>query len=59
MVGVERWAEIRRMRFVEGRSIREIHRLTGYHRATIRLALDSAEPPRYERPARRSKLDPF
>jgi hypothetical protein len=59
VVGVERWAEIRRMRFVEGRSIRQIHRLTGYHRATIRSALESGEPPSYERPARRSKLDPF
>lgn len=59
MVGVERWAEIRRMRFVEGRSIRQIHRLTGYHRETIRSALASGEPPSYERPAGPSKLDPF
>ena len=59
MVGVEKWAEIRRMRLVEGRSIRQIHRLTGYHRETIRSALQSAEPPRYERPGRPSKLDPF
>jgi transposase len=59
VIGVERWAEIRRMRLVEGRSIREIHRLTGYHRETIRAALASDEPPRYERPGRPSKLDPF
>lgn len=59
MIGVEKWAEIRRMKFVEGRSIREIHRLTGYHRDTIRSALESDEPPRYERQPRPSKLDPF
>jgi len=47
------------MRFVEGRSIRQIHRLTGYHRDTIRAALEGAAPPRYERPPRASKLDPF
>ena len=47
------------MRCVEGRSIREIHRLTGWHRDTIRSALESGEPPSYERPARPSKLDPF
>ena len=59
MVGVEKWAEIRRLRLVEGRSIRQIHRLTGFHRETIRSALASAEPPHYERPGRPSKLDPF
>ena len=59
MIGVEKWAEIRRMKFIEERSIREIHRLTGYHRDTIRAALEGDEPPRYERPPRRSKLDPF
>ncbi len=47
------------MHLVEGRSIRQVHRLTGYHRETIRSALASAEPPRYERPRRPSKLDPF
>jgi hypothetical protein len=47
LLGVEQWAEIRRMRFVEGLSQREIHRRTGVHRDTIRRALASAEPPRY------------
>ena len=60
MLGVEQWAEIRRMRFVEGRSQREIRRLTGVHRDTIRRALASDEPPRYgPRPRRPSKLDRF
>ncbi|MBV9167947.1 MAG: IS21 family transposase [Solirubrobacterales bacterium] len=59
MIGVERWAEIRRLYFVEKRSKRAIHRLTGVHRDTITRALLSDQPPRYERPAGGSKLDPF
>jgi transposase len=59
VIGVQQWAEIRRMKFVEGLSAHEIHRRTGLHRKTIRRALESDEPPRYERPARPSKLDPF
>ena len=60
MLGVEQWAEIRRMGHVEGLSQREIHRRTGIHRDTIRRALASAEPPSYgPRPPRPSKLDPF
>ena len=59
MVGVEQWAEIRRMYGVERLSIREISRRTGMHRRTIRRALQSDEPPRYQRPPVPSKLDPF
>ena len=59
MVGVEQWAEIRRLYFVEKRSKRAIHRLTGVHRDTITRALASDVPPRYERPGTGSKLDPF
>jgi transposase len=59
VIGVERWAEIRRMHRVEGRSIREISRRTGLHRETIRRALASDAPPRYERAPVPSKLDPF
>jgi Integrase core domain len=59
VVGVEQWAEIRRLYFVEKRSKRAIHRLTGAHRDTITRALASALPPRYERPGTGSKLDPF
>jgi len=47
------------MRLVEGLSIREIERRTGRHRDTIRRALRSAQPPRYSRSSRPSKLDPF
>ncbi|MGO9822651.1 MAG: IS21 family transposase [Solirubrobacteraceae bacterium] len=59
MIGVEQWAEIRRLYFVEKRSKRAIHRLTGVHRDTITRALISEVPPRYERPSTGSKLDPF
>lgn len=59
MIGVEQWAEIRRLYFVEKRSKRAIHRLTGVHRDTITRALISDQPPKYERPSTGSKLDPF
>ena len=60
MVGVELWAEIRRLKHVEGLSQREIHRRTGVHRDTIRKALASSTPPVYgPRPSRLSKLEPF
>lgn len=59
MIGVERWAEIRRLYFVEKRSKRAIHRLMGVHRDTITRALSSEVPPRYRREPAGSKLDPF
>jgi transposase len=59
VLDVERWAELRREHFVRGVSIKELARRFGVDRNTIRRALRSAEPPRYERPARSSKLDPF
>lgn len=59
MIGVERWAEVRRLYFVEKRSKRAIHRLTGVHRDTITRAIESSEPPRYARAPTGSKLDPF
>ena len=59
MVGVEEWAEIRRMHRVERLSIREIHRRTGLHRKTIRRALASDGPPVYRRARAVSKLDPL
>lgn len=59
MVGVEQWAEVRRLYFVEKRSKRAIHRLTGLHRDTISRALAAEAPPRYVRAPGGSKLDPF
>jgi transposase len=60
VIGVEQWAEIRRMHFVDGVSIREIHRRTGLHRETVRRALACERPPTYRRRKKASsKLDPF
>jgi transposase len=59
VVGVEQWAEIRRLYFVKRLSIKEIARRTGRDRNTVRKALRSSEAPRYRRPPRPSKLDPF
>jgi transposase len=59
VVGVEQWAEIRRLHFVKGLSQREIRRRTGLHRDTIRKAIDSSQPPVYRRAPAGSKLDSF
>ena len=59
MLDVEGWAEIRRMRFVERLSMREIARRTGHDRKTIQRAIRSDSPPRYCRAPVGSKLDPF
>jgi transposase len=59
VISVEQWAEVRRLYFVEKRSKREIHRLTGLHRDTITRALAVGVPPRYERAPAGSKLDPY
>ncbi len=58
MVGVQQWAEIRRMHFVERLSIKEIARRTGRSRVTVRRALRAEGPPRYERAPVTSKLEP-
>jgi transposase len=59
VVGVEQWAEIRRLHRVEQLSIREISKRSGLHRKTIRRALAASVPPRYARAPAASKLDPF
>jgi hypothetical protein len=59
VLDVQRWAEIRRMKEVEGLSIHEIVRRTGHDRNTVRRALRREGPPRYVRPPRQSKLAPF
>jgi transposase len=59
VVGVEQWAEVRRLHFVRGLTQREIYRRTGLHRDTIRNAINSDKPPKYERAPSGSKLDPF
>ena len=46
---VEDWAEIRRLRRSEGVSISEIAGVMGCSRNTVKVALASEGPPRYER----------
>jgi len=59
VVGVQQWAEIRRLVLAEGRSEREVARLTGLARDTVARAVQSEEPPKYSRVPAGSKLDPF
>ena len=59
MVEVEQWAEIRRLHFVRGLSMREISRRTGLHRDTVSRAIHSDAPPAYRRAPAGSKLDLF
>lgn len=56
---MEDWAEIRRLHRAEGVAIKEIARRLGVARNTVRSALASERPPRYERAARGSVVDPF
>jgi transposase len=48
MIIVEQKEQIRRAFYIEGKSIRQIQRETGYHRQTIRKALQDGEVPRYQ-----------
>jgi transposase len=59
VVGVQEWAEIRRLVLVEGRSQREVALRLGLARDTVAKAVHSAAPPRYSRMPAGSKLDPF
>jgi transposase len=59
VLDVERWAELRREHFVGGVGIKELARRHGVDRNTVRKALRSQEPPRYQRAPAASKLDPF
>jgi transposase len=59
LVGVELWAEVRRMKRVDGLSARAISRRTGLHRDTVARLLAAPVPPKYSRPPAPSKIDPF
>jgi transposase len=49
VLSVEDWAEIRRLRLSEGLSISEIARMLGVSRNTVKVALSSTDPPKYQR----------
>lgn len=57
MLDVENWAEIRRLHRAEGLPIREIARVMGVSRNTVRAAVASDGPPKYERPRAGSIVD--
>jgi transposase len=59
VLGVEDWAEVRRLRRAEGVSISEIARVLGISRNTVKRALASDGPPRYERRPAGSVVDGF
>jgi transposase len=59
VIKVEDWAEIRRLHRAEGVPIKEIARRLGLARNTVRSALASERPPRYERASRGSVVDGF
>jgi transposase len=54
---VEDWAEIRRLHRAEGLPIKVIARVLGVSRNTVRVAIASDVPPRYERRAAGSIVD--
>lgn len=56
---MEDWAEIRRLHRSEKVPIKEITRRMGISRNTVRAALASDRPPRYERSSRHSVVDRF
>jgi transposase len=60
MITVERKEQIRRAFYIEGKSIRQIQRDTGYHRRTIRKALEDGSVPQYtlQEPRSRPVLGP-
>lgn len=56
MIGLEQWAEIRRLQR-QGWKERAIARQLGIHRLTVHRALSAEEPPHYRRSPRPSCLD--
>ena len=56
---MEDWAEIRRLHRAEGVPIKEIARRMGVARNTVRAALASDKPPKYEREPRGSVADAY
>ncbi|MGH3986160.1 MAG: IS21 family transposase [Actinomycetes bacterium] len=57
MLSVEDWAEIRRLHRSEGMPIKEIVRVLGVSRNTVRTAVASDGPPKYERRPAGSAVD--
>lgn len=59
MLAVEDWTEIRRLAFAEKMGAKTIARQMGVSRNTVRSAIRSNTPPKYERVRRASAVDEF
>jgi transposase len=59
VLSVEDWAEIRRLRRSEQMPIAQIARVLGISRNTVKAALVSDGPPKYQRPPKGSRADAF
>jgi transposase len=59
VIEVEDWAEIRRLHRAEGLPIKQIARIKNVSRNTVRAALRSDAPPKYEREPKGSVADEF
>src|SRR5271157_5171057 len=59
VIEVEDWAEIRRLHRAEGLPIKQIARIKNVSRNTVRAALRSDAPPKYEREPKGSVADGF
>jgi transposase len=57
VLSVEDWAEIRRLHRAEGMPIKAVARVMGVSRNTVRAAIASDRPPKYERAAMGSIVD--
>jgi transposase len=57
VLSVEDWAEIRRLHRAEGMPIKAIARVLGCSKNTVKSALASDDPPRYQRAQRVSVVD--
>jgi transposase len=57
VLSVEDWAEIRRLHRAEGMPIKQVARVVGCSKNTVKRALAAGGPPRYQRAARGSIVD--
>lgn len=58
MLSVEDWAEIRRLHVAQGMAIKQIFERLGVARNTVRAAVRDTAPPKYQRAAVASRVDP-
>lgn len=59
MINVNEWAEVRRLHFGEHLGVKTIARRLGLARNTVRSAIRSTGPPKYERKPRGSAVDGY